>query len=61
MLRAALAIGLALGFNGSSGLGSVGLLRVNMKGPRGLFAPLAGKSRWQHHVVVELCQAYEEL
>jgi hypothetical protein len=36
MLRAALELGLALGFSGSSGLGSVGLLRVNMKGPRGL-------------------------
>jgi hypothetical protein len=40
MLRGALWLGAGLGFSGSSGLGSVGVLRVNMNGPRGSVALL---------------------
>jgi hypothetical protein len=42
MLIAALVLGAGLGMSGSSGLGSDGVLRVNMEGPRGSVAGTLG-------------------
>jgi len=59
MLIAALVLGAGLGMSGSSGLGSDGVLRVNMEGPRGSVAGTLGELTANTAFVVELCLPQE--